>query len=287
METSLAHTYMDTTVSTQRGASVATRQGATCTTTSSGSSSEQPTPTACQRNTRHPQLAFLAGSSPPNSAGTSFPKELPWSLQAADALRDRGRRAEILGQVDEVLAQQPGNTKGRRFDGTIHTPEAPDLHLDASLTHTCSSDKNRNQATLDMLIKECNLDFGHNAAHPTPTPAVSQRTQHKRDAYAPIMQRLRARTLQRRRAHCPEMVPVVISHLGEFSAGVFKVTETIAMAAYVRARDGPRHDGIHPKMHSADVRNMIKDRLICTVARGFGTMLGRPGMRPPPQQARC
>ena len=208
-------------------------------------------------------------------------------LQAADALRDRGRRAEILRQVDEVLAQQPGNTKGRRFDGTIHPPEAPDLHLDASLTHTCSSDKNRNQATLDMLVKECNLDFGHNAAHPTPTPAVSQRTQHKRDAYAPIMQRLRARTLQRRRAHCPEMVPVVISHLGEFSAGVFKVTETIAMAAYVRARDGPRHDGIHPKMHSADVRNMIKDRLICTVARGFGTMLGRPGMRPPPQQARC
>ena len=108
-----------------------------------------------------------------------------------------------------------------------------------------------------------------------PSPTVKQRVRDKTYKYEPLISRLEAQHICRKRSLKPTFLACIISNAGEFSADVFRLVETLAMEVKSKHAACPRQGflGLTPQKEAAGFRMRFKDALSTLVAKGVADIL--------------
>ena len=102
---------------------------------------------------------------------------------------------------------------------------------------------------------------------------MKQRVRDKTYKYEPLISRLEAQHICRKRSRKPTFLACIISNAGEFSADVFRLVETLAMEVKSKHAACTRLGFLTPQKEAAGFRMRFKDALSTLVAKGVADIL--------------
>jgi hypothetical protein len=195
----------------------------------------------------------------------------------AATVQDRPHKRALLNDFLTHLAANPHGAKGLRLDVQIVTERNRELLIDVGTTHHTMTSKIRtsfnwakSRIGVAVAAHEAGLPVPPNTE---PSPTVKQRVQDKGCKYEPLISRLEAQHICRKRSRNPTFMACIISNAGEYSADVFRLVETLAMEVKSKHAACPRLGFLTPQKEAASFRMRFKDALSTLVAKGVANIL--------------
>ena len=138
------------------------------------------------------------------------------------------QREFFMEAFKNELAVLPADPAMLRLDGIAMRDDGELIAWDQSTVHT--SAKSMVQRSATWLIAQLKAQLLHpellgDVARKQNTPAVSERARSKVEKYQPLMHVYQLLSILGATAKVPTFMPLVVSHNGEFGAGVFEFIE--------------------------------------------------------------
>jgi hypothetical protein len=191
---------------------------------------------------------------------------------------DGEAKAALIAECKALVDQAPAGDKGLRVDLSIVGDNGEEVWVDVGLTHT--SGKTGRDAALRFLAGESAEGPPAGATVDRPSPPVESYAKRKMEKYNGLVDLGRLLHHRRKRRSSPKFIAGVISHEGEFSAGVFSLIEILSSRKFALAAAGQDEPWWTPTQVSAAFRMELKDMLASAVVKGWGLMLSAVGFPP-------
>lgn len=206
---------------------------------------------------------------------------IPEELQA--------RLVEINSETAHITSQADSQMQARRIDICLRSDESgQECYIDVAGVHpTVKSYLPQTIAHVRAVYTAQVLSGGRRLppTHPlarVPSEAIRRRVELKNKTYYQLSVMTALQKAAGKRSTIPVFHAAVVSHIGEFSQGLFNAIE-FCVAARRRQLNlqGERPDGLSVAFLTAQYRTLLKDRLACANAIGFADMLMASGLSRP------
>ena len=202
-------------------------------------------------------------------------------LDLLDANPDPVQRALIIAALDRLAAAPPLEGAGLRVDLQLFDPHALGAKIELWVDYSCIHPTAASYR--DKLLNMLRLEQANDPATPAQLPmnscvpdstALAEAAKTKIGKYTPLLNRGRMLRSTGKIPHQPKFVPCIVTHCGEFGAGLLEVVEWLCMC--YRRNTAPvwaRMTGVSISKATACFRLDLLDGWACSIAAGWAQQL--------------